>query len=193
MKKNRTGKASLLLILATLLSLSLVFSIASCGGGNHQDDDSPVSNKDLKINCVVLSRAQVQSWVDSGWTKPGSQGQINEIILQFFSSEGNSNFQLIGYPGNSPVSVKDNGKITLANDTTCKSEAFSNGVVLGNNIMKLNNLGIFDKEGNLNPFDYIRLTPEQQYPPYVNFKVIVVTNSQTSAEDQTRPCPAWCF
>ena len=50
----------------------------------------------------MLSRAQLQAWVDSGWTKPGSAGRINTLLLQFYSADATgiaSNMQLNSYPG----------------------------------------------------------------------------------------------
>jgi hypothetical protein len=191
MKKQKNVLFSKMLRNSMLLLAPVLFFLVSCNDGESHGGGMPDTN--FKVNCVKLSREQIKNWVDSGWTKPGAKGQINEVVLQFLGSKGSMSLQLVGYPGDSPVSVKDLGKVTLAADTTCKSSSFTSDVILGNNLMMLGNLKIFNNEGGLNEFEYIRLTPEQTYPPYVNFKVEVVTKEQTVvADDNTRPCPAWC-
>jgi len=191
MKKQKNVLFSKMLRNSMLLLAPVLFFLVSCNNGESHGGGMP--DKDFKVNCVKLSREQIKNWVDSGWTKPGAKGQINEVVLQFLGSKGSMSLQLIGYPGDSPVSVKDLGKVTLAADTTCKSEPFSTDVILGNNILKLGDLGIFNAEGGLNEFDYIRFTPAQQYPPYINFKVEVVTGGQASGSGGgTLPCPTHC-
>jgi hypothetical protein len=176
-----------------LLSIFVLATVLFFAGCKDDEEETPDAPKAPKVNCVILSKVQIQTWVDSGWTKPGSQGQINEVVLQFLGSNGGSSLQLLGYPGSSPVNVKDNGKVTLAIDTSCAIKGFTGEVIFGNNILKLDSLNIFNKEGGLNNFDYIRLTPEQQYPPYLNFKVEVITKGQVGdGTGNTRPCPTWC-
>lgn len=181
-------RISLLQFISSLVAVSLLF--ITCNDEKEHEPDVP---KSPKINCVILSRAQLQAWVDSGWTKPGTTDQINEVILQFFGTNGGSSLRLIGYPGTGATSVRSSGKITLVIDTTCTVKPFTGDVIFGNNILKFDNLGIFNREGGLNKFDYVRLTPEQMYPPYVNFKVEVVNREQGSGEDgETLPCPDHC-
>jgi hypothetical protein len=173
-----------------LLPIMLLVFFSAC---KDEKDEHPDAPKPPKINCVMLSKTQVQAWVDSGWTKPGSQGQINDIVLQFMGTNGGTSLQLLGYPGTSATNVKDNGKVTLAIDTACTTKPFTGDIILGNNILKLEGLNIFNKEGGLTNFDFIRFTPEQQYPPYINFKVEIVTKGQTETGGEgTKPCPVWC-
>ncbi len=190
MKKTALIRSiSLLCLSAIVLIASSIFFI-SCNDdkGEHSHGAEPP-----KINCVMLSRAQIQAWVDSGWTKPGVQGQINDVVLQFMGANGGSSLQLIGYPGSSAINVKDNGKVSLSADTTCSVKPFTGDIILGNNILKLADLKIFNADGSLKNFDTIRFTPEQQYPPYINFKVEIVTRGQVeSGGGGTKPCPVWC-
>jgi hypothetical protein len=177
---------------AILLITSALFFTAC----NDEKSDGPDGSKGVQLNCIMLSKAQVQAWVDSGWTKPGSAGEIKEIVFQFFTSKAtdlNRNMQLICYPGENYGNVKAGGKTTLAIDTACKNKSYTGDVIFGNNILKLESLGIINKDGTLKEFDFIRFSPEQAYPPYINFKVEIVTKGQTeSGGGGTLPCPVWC-
>ncbi|MEN9548493.1 MAG: hypothetical protein RIR12_1084 [Bacteroidota bacterium] len=188
MKKTIFQKiSSAIYLCAVLLSASVFFN--SCN--DHKEPDAV---KTPNINCVIINRAQIQNWVDSGWTKPGSKGKIKEVVLQFSSSAGGNTYQLIGYPGDGPASVHSTGKISLQSDTACTAKSYSKEIVLGNNILRFDNLNIINaSDGSLNKFDYIRLTPEQEYPPYINFKVEVVAQGQASRSGgSTLPCPTFC-
>ncbi len=190
MKKTELVRKANSLPLAALFLVAITLFFASC---NDEQEETPNKKDPPKVNCVTLTKAQVQNWVDSGWTKPGSPGKISEVVLQFFSTNGGASLQLLGYPGSTPITVRDNGKVVLATDTTCKKASFNGDVIWGNNILKLDSLGIFNRDGGLNDFDFIRLTPEQKYPPYVNFKVDVVTKGQVGdGTGTTLPCPTQC-
>ena len=65
----------------------------------------------------MLSRAQMQAWVDSGWTRPGAAGKINTLLLQFYTADASgiaSNMQLTSYPGSSATDFKTSGNALLA-------------------------------------------------------------------------------
>jgi hypothetical protein len=204
MKKTRTARTSLLAILAAFLILPLLLFITSCGnngdnkGAKSYGGGSPTAATDLRINCVILSRAQVQSWVDSGWTKPGS-GAIKEILFQFYSANAaasSSNMQLIAYPGETNTNVKITGEQLLAIDTSCESKAFTGKVILANNEVQIDSLKILNPDGTLNDFDYIRFIPTQfsMNPEYVSFKIEKVVKGAVEAKESsgTNPCPPFC-
>ncbi len=170
--------------------------LVSCDNGQPHGGGSPT--KDFKMNCVTISRAQVQSWVDSGWTRPGD-GAIKTMLLQFYSADVtavNSNLQLIAYPSVTVTDVKKGGEQILAIDTTCKAVSFTGKKVLANNEANILKMGILNSDGSLKDFDYIRFTPQtfKDNSEYINFKVEVVTKGlPTSVEDgDTKPCPPWC-
>jgi hypothetical protein len=189
MKKTTSTKKGNFAFLTSLLIFSSIL-LSAC---KDEKKPEPEASKSLKINCVTITRTQLQSWVDSGWTKPSSPGQINQIVLQFAGANGGASLQLIGYPGIGPATVNNTGKISLTTDTACTAKPFTKDIVLGNNIMRFDKLGIFDREGNLTKFNYILLTPEQKYPPYINFRVQVVSREQGGGEDDdTLPCPEHC-
>lgn len=181
------------IVLVLCVSLS-IFNLTSC----KDDDDQQQKEKTngITISCVTLSRAQIQVWVDSGWTKPGSPGSTNELVLQFYKSGKAGSFDLVGYPGTSSTNVKDNGKVILSADTSCSVQSFSDDIIMGNNILKFEPLKIFNPDGTLRKFDFIRFTPEQQYPTYINFKIEIITDGKPEANGpagETLPCPTWCY
>lgn len=186
-----------------LLAVSLTLLLASCGGGEKKTtpemgQPSPGGAEGFTMNAQMLTRDQVQAWVDSGWTKPGSGGEIKDLILQFYTPEASkvsSQLQLFGYPGSSPTDVRKGGAVYLQNDTTSKAVSFSGPVIFGNNEVLLDKLNIFNDDGTLKEFDYIRFTPEQlpQYQPYITYKIEVVIKGQVQAgTGGTLPCPPYC-
>jgi hypothetical protein len=185
-------RTTLIYLFSIVLIISSVFFTA-CNDTKTGDHEEELKN--VKLNCVTITKAQIQAWVDSGWTKPGSEGEIKEVVLQFFANSGGRSFQLIGYPGKTPIDVKDNGKIVLGVDTSCVIKPFLGDFILGNNILKLEKLNIFNQDGTLRNFDFIKLSPEQQYPPYINFKTEIITGGQAESGGGgggTLPCPIHC-
>jgi hypothetical protein len=189
-----------------LVTLTLSFIITSCNNEDKKKTEttplrqSGTGAEGFQMNCVMLTRAQVQAWVDSGWTKPGSADEIKDIILQFYSADAsqmNSNLQLMGYPAMTPDNVKKGGLVTLADDKTCTAKSFTGPVLFGNNEVIINNLDILNPDGTLKEFDYIRFTPQQieKYSPYITFNIEVVTGGQARAESGgggSLPCPPYC-
>ena len=152
------------------------------------------------MNCVRLSRAQLQAWVDSGWTKPGSAGKINTLLLQFYSADAAgiaSNMQLTSYPGSSATDFRTTGNALLAIDTTCKAKTFSGKVILANNQISFDALKVFKEDGTLKDFDYIRFTPQSfsQISEYITFNAEVIKSDGGLESDlggPTKPCPPVC-
>lgn len=189
------NQRAFLSVCAILFAFSIII-ITSCEDHKPMGGGTPGSD-DFKMNCVILTSKQVQAWVDSGWTKPDDPGRIKDLILQFYSPKGgsiNSNLQMIGYPGQSPIDVKGRAKITLDIDTSCSTKSFTGAVAFANNEVLLDSLKIFDKEGKIIPFDYIRFTPTQRFPPYINFTTEVVRNGKVEATSGggSLPCPPYC-
>jgi hypothetical protein len=186
MQKNHfVSPRTLVRVLVFLLLPSLLF-LSSCK-----------DKKEFKINCVLLTKAQIQTWVDSGWTKPADANRIKSLLLQFYSgdaSSANSNMQLITYPGKSMNDVKVNGQKILGIDTTCVAKKLTGKVVFANNMVGLSNLKIFNPDGTLNDFDYIRFIPEQKFPPYINFAIEIVRKEgvEVVKDYGSWPCPPYC-
>jgi hypothetical protein len=196
MQTNQTSIGRSAIKLFALLMFSSFIFLAACKD-RHDGDGSPGS-KEFKMNCVILTYAQVQAWVDSGWTKPDNPDRIRELSLQFYSanlSSLNSNMQLVCYPGKTATDVHASGKTVLAIDTVCVSKPRSGETIFGNNIAYLEALKIINPDGTLNKFDYIRFTPAQAYPPYINFSVEIVRDGIPQAGDGTGtwPCPTYCL
>ena len=144
----------------------------------------------FKMNCLVLRKAQVQKWVDSGWTQPGNQ-KIKALLMQFSFSTLNLNnaMRLTTFPGKSWWDVRLGGKTLLEIDTACVPVPFS-GAVLGNNSIDLQPLNIIDSAtGELGSFDFIRFKPKLDDHGYLVFDVEVVNQGVTVMFKVSNPCP----
>lgn len=181
------------------------FAVATIVTSCADDSKTPLATdahekKEFKMNCVRLNRAQLQAWVDSGWTRPGSAGRINTLLLQFYSADAAgiaSNMQLTSYPGSSATDFRTNGNALLAIDTTCKAKSFSGKVILANNQISFDALKVFKEDGTLKDFDYIRFTPQSfsQISEYITFNAEVIKSDGGIESDlggPTKPCPPIC-
>jgi hypothetical protein len=188
----------------TLGAIAAIFAfsvfIAGCNEApkDKLGGDAP-EKKEFSMNCVMLTRAQMQAWVDSGWTKPGSTGKINTLLLQFYSADAagiSSNMQLTSYPGSSATDFKTSGNALLAIDTSCKAKTFSGKVILANNQISFDALKVFNEDGTLKDFDFIRFTPQSfsQISEYITFNASVVKSGVADSESNgpTKPCPPFC-
>jgi hypothetical protein len=205
MQKNLCFQKKILFpISSILLLLFTILLVSSCNNGDKKVSESTqvteagVASSDFKMNCVILTKAQVQQWVDSGWTKPSNSARIRTLLFQFYTGDiytAGSNMQLITYPGQSMTDVKINGKAILGIDTTCVAKTLIGPVIFGNNEINIDDLKILNPDGTLNDFDYIRLVPAQAYPPYVNFTIQIVRLGVTETLEGgggTWPCPPYC-
>lgn len=204
MKKHpsSTGRRFLpgLFIAVFIVTISILYSC----GSNPQKEPQAFTGEASKegstvINCLKLTKAQIQTWVDSGWTRPGSEGAINDILLQFFSPDAtspNSNLQLVAYPGPSITSLKIKGRQVLSPDTTCTGLTLTGGVIFANIQVSIKALGILNDDGSLKDFDYIRLTPVRinKYNDYIGFNMEKVGNGVLMSEAPVwlPPCPPIC-
>jgi len=185
--------------IAAIFLLTIILSSCADDKQTPLAADSP-EKKEFKMNCVMLSRAQLQAWVDSGWTKPGSAGRINTLLLQFYSVDAAgiaSNMQLTSYPGSSATDFKTSGNALLAIDTTCKAKTFSGKIILANNQISFDALKVFNEDGSLKEFEYIRFTPQSfsQISEYITFDAKVIKASGEIESDlggPTKPCPPLC-
>lgn len=180
------------------LFLLITLSIFSCGSDDKKKDDpkdpEEKAASKFKMNCVILTRAQIQKWVDSGWTAPGPN-KINKLVYQFYSADPSGlkdNMQLVCYPGKSLTNVYGDGESIMGIDTQCTAKEFTGPVILANNSQNFDNLKITKADGTLEAFDFIRLIPEQKYPPYITFKTEVVREAKAILSADTWPCPKIC-
>ncbi|HRG25719.1 MAG TPA: hypothetical protein PLL23_15060 [Chitinophagaceae bacterium] len=185
--------------LAALFLMTTLFSSCADDAKAPLASDAP-EKKEFKMNCVKLTRAQMQAWVDSGWTRPGTAGKINTLLLQFYSADAAgiaSNMQLTSYPGSSATDFKTSGNALLAVDTACKAKTFSGKVILANNQISFDALKVFNADGSLKEFDYIRFTPQSfsQISEYITFNAEVIKSDGGIESDlggPTKPCPPVC-
>ena len=184
--------------IAAIFLMTFLFSSCSDDKKAPLAADSP-EKKEFKMNCVMLSRAQMQAWVDSGWTRPGAAGKINTLLLQFYTADASgiaSNMQLTSYPGSSATDFKTSGNALLAIDTTCKAKTFSGKIILANNQISFDALKVFNTNGSLKEFDFIRFTPQSfsQISEYITFNAEVIKAGVTEIDlgGPTKPCPPFC-
>src|ERR1700676_3119058 len=172
----RKGFLSLLI---QLLAVFIIVAVSSCKNTGKKSGPSITSSDSLgfRMNCVRLTKAQIQAWVDSGWTNPSNSNRIKRLLLQFYSASAENatqNMQLITYPGKSFLDVYMSGKDYLAIDTSCVPKTLSGPVVVANNSLEFDSLKITNPNGTLKDFSFIRLKPAEQFPPYINFQIEVV-------------------
>ncbi len=186
----------------------LAFILAACNPGEDKKaEESPESSvsaapASFKMNCVILRKSQIQSWVDRGWTNPGNPDSlIRKILLQFYSANGNeagNNMQLLATPGKNYLNVYPAGQHILEIDTTCTAMTVTGATIFGNNYADFSMLGITKADGTLKDFDFIRFKPARDWPPFINFKMEIVKLVGTQetitplAKDGTDPCPLYC-
>lgn len=187
---------------------ALVFFLGSCQDEKKQDADKEKAGSSLvgqqpitvQMNCVKLTKQQIQVWVDSGWTNPANPGTlIRRILLQFYSADAtglDANMQLMSYPGTSYTNVYVGGKTNLEIDTSCSPMTLTGPVVLANNFVNFKDLKITNADGTLNDFTFIRFKPIKTHPPYLNFEVEVVrvvgAQEQIISTEGSDPCPPYC-
>jgi hypothetical protein len=194
-KKNNADRSSQIAGLSFFLVLFIAITFAACKDG---DDPAGGGDKEFKLSCVNLSRAQVQAWVDSGWTKD-SQTSIRQLLLQPYSSnlaDVSSNMTLVAYPGITWESVRLGGKSVLVADTTCKALTITGPVIFSDNTIQLSKLKIFNPDGTLNKFDFVRFVPQRfsMNQEYVSYTVEVVRDGKVDEDTNggTHPCPPYC-
>lgn len=180
------------------LSLFLLFFTVTVFNACKEGDENGGGTKEFTLSCVTLSKAQVQAWVDSGWTRD-SQTSIRQLLLQPYSgnvADINSNMTLVAYPGITWESVKLGGKSILVADTSCKALTVTGPVIFSDNTIRLSTLKIFNPDGTLNKFDFIRFIPRRysMNQEYISYAVEVVRDGKVDEEknDGTHPCPPYC-
>jgi hypothetical protein len=144
--------------------------------------------------CRQLNKTDVQnSWVSKDWTRPGNANFITQ--LWFNVNKIDTKIQIDVNPMKSYDQVILGGQITLTRDTDC-SESLPSDAMYVDNWINFDSLHVTNPDGSLINFDLIRLTPAQDYPPYVNYKIDVI--STTGGSDiilfkaVSYPCPPHC-
>lgn len=205
--EHPTRQHPLLSAFKFVFSLVLVTALFwVCNSGTNQDEkkeSSLVASTNLKMNCVILTKAQVQTWVDRGWTdKTKPDSLIKKILLQFYGASGadpSDDLQLMAYPGKDYLKVYPEGMKILTIDTTCVAQEFSDVYALGNTYANFDDLKITNPDGSLIDFSFVRFKPAQSFPPYINFTMEVVkevggvkTVMYALSGGGTDPCPHYC-
>lgn len=197
-------------LIAKIFIISVLFiSMAGCqnddkqkdtqNNGANQVNQAGQTVNNLQMSCLKLTKAQVQAWVDSGWTNPGNPSTLmTRIMLQFYSGDADtdSNMQLISYPATSYTNVYVNGKAILEKDTSCVAMSVTGPVILANNFIGFKSLKITNPDGSLKDFSFIRFKPARTFAPYLNFEMEVVrivgTKEEILSAKGSDPCPPYC-
>lgn len=178
---------------------SLLFLLSCQSNKEKQKPDDAALWPVFKMNCTMLSRAQIQTWVDSGWTKPGDP--VTKILLQFYSEDtkkANKNMQLAVYPSKGYLKAYRNGEQFAAIDKKCKELKLESKVIFGNNYFTIKNLKLFKPDGTLEKFDYLKIMPQVgRDGKYLTFKaqkieLIGTEEKMLDTEEESDPCPTFC-
>jgi hypothetical protein len=193
MQKNQFFQKKILFLLSSVLLIVAIFSASSCKNKGKGEKSLAASN--FKMNCVILTKAQVQTWINEDSTHPN---WIKKILLQFYSadaSNANSNMQLKAYPGKNMTDAGYYGDAILSIDTTCVALPLTDSTIFANNWINVDSLKIVDTSGHLTDFDFIRLKPSKFFAPLINFNIEIVRNGIVADKDKfsyasgTNPCP----
>ena len=183
--------------LITLLSACFMLVAANACKDKKNNGTDPV--KGFQMNCVRLTKQQVQVWVDSGWTKPESTDRIKALLFQFYSEKAENadeNMQLTVYPGRSWSNVNTSGRADLAIDPTCVPLKLNGKAIFANNVVDIRALNILKADGTLQDFDFIRFRPVQKDGEYITFEVevvkIIAEKETYLFKGDTYPCPPHC-
>ena len=178
----------------SLAVVTMLFWVCTSGDKKKEGEEGAPP---FKMNCVILSKAQVKAWVDSGWTNPANPNRIKKLLLQFYSADAASagnNMQLVSYPGKSMTQVQGGGKTILAIDTTCVAKTLAGPTAFANNWVDLDGLKIIKADGNLEEFDFVRFKPSTVHSPYISFDIEIVRLGvmEIYKGGGTWPCPPYC-
>ena len=150
----------------------------------------------FNMNCVILTKAQIQTWVDNGWTSPGNPNFIT--ILQFtptYDIQNGKDILVTAFALKDTNDIIPNSGKHLDVDSACAYNlpAFS----MGRNYFDFDSLKITDTAGMLKDFNFIRLTPKADSSSndvlYFNLQVIKKTYPGNADSVITQslllPCP----
>jgi hypothetical protein len=182
----------------SLLLLCSLLWVCSSGDRRKGDPEVPSVNQ-LKLNCVILTKSQIQHWVDRGWTNPADP--IKKILLQFASTDAANadSLRIAALPAKSYLSVYVEGREFAAVDTICKQLIPADTAYFANTYIHINKLKILDSAGYLKDFSFIRLIPVTNRAKYGNYIVFnievvkVIDKKETILAAYTSdPCPHYC-
>lgn len=181
-------KKSLGIFLPMLAIALSLLPLVSCKQNEQQQEN-------LVMYCRQLNKTDVQtSWASKGWTKAGDPNFITQ--LWFNVNKIKTSIQIDVNPMKSYDQPILNGKIALIKETDCEQSLPTTAEYMDNWI-SFDSLHIIadPATGSLIDFDFIRLTPVQGYPPYVNYKVDVIKNNggeKILFSATSYPCPPHC-
>jgi hypothetical protein len=169
-----------------IMGLNTLF-LASC----KSKEETP---KDFLMYCRQLNKTDIQnSWVSKDWTRPGNANFITQ--LWFNVNKIDTKIQIDVNPMKSYDQFILGGGITLSRDTDC-SESLPANAEYVDNWVSFDSLHLTNPDGSLINFDLVRLTPSKDYPPYVNYKIEVISTAGGSDnvlfKAVSYPCPPHC-
>jgi len=200
MKKNQTFSQKIFGLSAiVLLGSTVLLAVSSCKENKKEAETS------FTMNAVMITKAQVEAWMKSGWINPADSNGAKHLLLQFYSdntSKASSNMQLVAFPAKSFTKVIFEGKTILANDPSRKAKTFSGPAIFASSYICLDYLNFLNKDGSLKNFDKIILAPNQDNPPYIGYSIAMESPGGENSGlkplaliDTTKnpwPCPPYC-
>jgi hypothetical protein len=193
MQKNQFFQKKILFLLSSVLFVFALLSISSC---NNKEKGKPPKAAGSKMNCVILTQAQVQGWDDKDPAHANNKSWVKKILLQFYSADGSNasnNMQLVAYPGKDMTDAGSYGGNILSIDTTCVALPLNGPTIFANNWIDADSLKIIKPNGDLEDFDFVRFRPTYEFPPFINFAIEIVRTGKgkpnTLLSYGTSPCP----
>lgn len=184
--KSKPGIPVYLLLLIMALGL---LPLNSC-----KEKKPSESGADFLMYCRQLDKADVQVWADKKWTAKGDPNFITQ--LWFKVNKIDTKIQIDVDPMKSYNEFIPGGKVELSRETSCQ-QSLPDNAEYPDSWISMDALHLVANDaGNLINFSFVRLTPAQTYPPYVNYKAEVILKEDGKEKILytafTYPCPPHC-
>lgn len=177
-------KRSIPLLFLVVLSYLLIYA-PSC---KSEDKKTPQT---VAGACAVLTSTDIQdSWVNPGYTRPGSANEIDTIDILASYDPVTTEFTIYVQGVKQGGDVVSGSDIKIFEGTSCKPPALTS--IPLHNYFSIANLDILKNDGNLKNFNYIVFTPKeyQKEKNIMAFDLSVVSSDGTSQlKGESLPCP----
>ncbi len=170
------------LLLPFLLIINLTGGITSCAPGNKAFGP---------VQCMQITKSNMQQWVRKGWTTPGDADFITKLVFIPVFDDNGKDIKVTVYPVKNIDEIINNGDKELEVDQSCSQNLPP--FALGRNYIDFKLLKLTDAYGKFTDFSFIRLTPGIDPSGILNFTVDVIkedgSGEHSTARAVANPCP----